>query len=333
MDKKSILQILKRNMNHNQLNLPEDIQFDLQDSTLTMELSHAAVGLEEKTVNMQDNPAAFEIWALGLYAHVLNEIGIILLKAPVRKATSTQSDKNLGHYHRFLYRAMKFSEQFPWFRLDDELNHTVAQLRSDLQKIKFVNNLGEAPAGKSNKLESAVESFFAEKDPDLLRKIASDSGVSIGDNPIYRQLPVGLFQEKTSKPTSFFSGGKSAIDLWTYSDSTITIFELKAEQKMVGMVTELFFYANYVYDMFCDINTTFYPQLPKKFKNDRGYSELLSPEGKKIYKNILACFLYNDNQIHPLISKQVLALLNQGLEQIQYSAVSYPLGVIRNILE
>lgn len=225
---------------------------------------------------------------------------------------------------------MKFSGQFPWFQLSPSLREAVTQFQADLNSAKFVNNKGKGAAGINGNPENAVESFFADQHPELLRKIALDAGLSAGDS-FYRQLPVGLFREQIKKENRFFSGTKSAVDLWSCQDDTITIFELKARTTKIGMVSELFFYAQYIYDMFCDVTTSFHPLRPsKKVQNDRGYSHLIGQDGGKIYKNVQACLLYAESHGHPLVTDQVISLLNQGAEHINYKSLPYPPGVLRD---
>lgn len=267
---------------------------------------------------MQNDAAAFEGWALALYVHLLHENGTIILDAPI--SAHAEFDAKRGHFYRFLYRALRFSEQFPWFRLAPELSEVIAEFQKELESASFVNNFPKGDAGESGTLENAVEAQLAKRS-DLLQRLASAAGRPIGETTIYRQLPVGLFREVAAAKNSVFSGGKSAVDLWTCDGNTISIFELKAHNKMIGMVTELFFYANYVYDMFCTGGiTTFRPSRGKG--EHRGYGALLS-YGDKIHQRIQAFFLYDGDQIHPLISEEVVAVLNQGSEQIRYARLSY----------
>lgn len=326
MYKKEMIENLRKNLNNQHLNLPKDIGFTEQEGTLTMELTADAIGLGKKPKNMQDDSAAFEGWALALYAHLPDpKETMIILKAPIPE--SVPSDMGLGHYNRFLYRALRFSEQFrSWFQLAPELSVAAARLKAELGSAKFVNNFPEYGAGERGTLENKVEALLA-GDNGLLRSIASAADCTIGGNPIFRQLPVGLFREEKSNSTHFFSGGKSAIDLWTECGDTISIFELKAQNKKIGMVTELYFYANYIYDMFCRGGCpSFLPSIGKE--QHRGYSALLGSDGEKIHEHVQAFFLYDDNHIHPLISEEVVNILNQGAEQIQYARLSYGLESI-----
>lgn len=322
MDKKEILKRLQENLNDSNLKLPRTINFAERDGAVTITLNKKAIGFDENPYNMQSDAAAFEGWALALYVHLLHEKGTITLHAPV--PAYRKFDEKYGHFYRFLYRVLRFSEQFPWFRPAPELREVVTEFRKELESASFVNNFPKGEAGESGTLENAVEAQMS-KQNDLLQKLASAVGQPIGENPIYRQLPVGLFRETVADKNRVFSGGKSAIDLWTCDGNRISVFELKAHNKMIGMVTELFFYANYVYDMFCIGGLPGF--CPSKGRGEyRGYGALL-PHGDKIHQRVQAFFLYDGNQIHPLISEEVVTVLNRGSEQIQYARLSYELEI------
>ena len=62
---------------------------------------------------------------------------------------------------------------------------------------------------------------------------------------IYHQLPVGVKQDGIS----FFAGSKAAIDLWGMNENELTIIELKYENELVGIISELFFYASLMRDI------------------------------------------------------------------------------------
>lgn len=325
-DGKEILKHLKDKSGwHTQNRALNNIFFSMQEdnASITIELNTKSVGM-----NMQNDSAAFEGWALALYVYLLDMNGTIILKAPAVEANITQSETIIRHYRRFLYRAMKFQEQFPWFQLDEKLAGNVLQFKEELKNTRFVNNIGNGSAGINGQLENMVEAMLADKNTNALLKIASTAGYQIGANKINRQLPVGLFKEKANEANRFFPGGKSAIDLWTQNESTISIFELKTQNKMIGMVTELFFYANYIYDMFCDDSTSFNPMARHGNKNNRGYEDLLSVDGHKIKNKVQAFFLYDNDQIHPLISMKTVDVLNQGTKKIQYALLPYNLNIL-----
>lgn len=138
---------------------------------------------------------------------------------------------------------------------------------------------------------------------------------------LFRQLPVGLFKGKKEAKNSLFTGGKSAIDLWAIDEEQIAIFEIKTRNKMVGIISELFFYSNYVNDVFVkDNRITFYKGYNLDTDIDiRGYN-LLNQNNKN---RLIAAYFLTD-ALHPLINKQVIDLLNESKEKkIKYGSISY----------
>ena len=156
--------------------------------------------------------------------------------------------------------------------------------------IGWMIDLGTPKCNKSgcdndaNNNENKVEAEFANKG---IRKFILED-TDIGDNEVYRQLPVGLFRMKAgrtkgtyncSKDTMVFTGGESAIDLWTWQDKSFKVIELKTENPMIGIITEIFFYSNYMYDFLIrewkkDVGFKLNEQYLKN-KDDRGYSNCL----------------------------------------------------------
>ena len=152
-----------------------------------------------------------------------------------------------------------------------------------------------------------MESIFAEKGIPEYSK-----------NPIFRQLPVGLFKNEISDNNMVFIGGKAAIDLWTWKDSEFVVIELKADKekkkKMAGIITEIFFYSNYMRDLLCrniftlnrDTNTF-----------ERGYENIVNGSFDKITGVMLA------NVYHPIINEAFLNVLNNNNCEIQYEKTTY----------
>lgn len=137
---------------------------------------------------------------------------------------------------------------------------------------------------------------------------------------LYRQLSVGLFEESVKKENAFFTGGNSAIDLWAIDDEYIAIFELKTNRKMIGIITELFFYSQFVNDIFVKCKNIQPADLDDK---ESGYYYLASEETSK--KKIKAYFLTNG--LHPLITNEVIEVLNNGINGkdnvISYDSIEY----------
>ena len=72
-----------------------------------------------------------------------------------------------------------------------------------------------------------------------------DRGAIVG-----RQLPVSLFEGTKLNTNGVFTWGKSAGDIWALDGVSINVYELKVNNPMVGIITEIFFYSNYIHDVF-----------------------------------------------------------------------------------
>ena len=251
------------------IDFPGQIRFSRDGNDIRMTLCGKAIGLAadgETPLNMQDNDAAFEAWALILHTYCGASVQLTLdsnVELPDSDGILLSGDKSYtyGHYNRFLYRVMKFRKQLcSWFEiLDERLTTAVDQFERALQEYAFCNNSPLAEATEyPSKQEPAVEAAFSRADQTIFAELAEAQGFEV--SKLYRQLPVCLFQtESKAKPspqTSVFVGKGAAIDLWALTDSDIVIYELKTNNEMVGIITELMFYANYVYDMFVNRENT-----------------------------------------------------------------------------
>lgn len=299
-----------------------------------MSLSLAAIGKDQhKLLNMQDNAAAFEGWAAAIYAHYLVSINgkdsvkrKIILGLQEKLDDVQNADENQGHYNRFLYRAMKFSEEYSeWIELDSNLQDTVEYFKKWYEKENLINNepskkriLNPPESPENPSTESKVELFFTnETNLNIRKKLLYTANMQT--EKLYRQLPVGLFERVVNKRNSVFTGGKSAIDLWAIDDEYIALFELKTNNKMIGIITELFFYSEYVNDVFIRRNNI---HCAKSEDKDSDYYNLTTDETAK--KKIKAFFL--TNELHPLITKEVIELLNvNNNDVIKYADIKYDL--------
>lgn len=352
-----LVQMLKKSVSNDEgnptgISLPEirnpnNIRFlhQINGNTIIIriKLGRCAIGLavsEEETtkqpLNMQENAAAFEAWALifrshrptGHDIHVCLDIDDNALPLPFQ----SEKDIILGrtpHFYRFLYRVMKFTEQYKWFSVEsDTLSHAVSQFKLFLSNRRFSNNAPTGPACNiPGNIEGQVEAFLGSNGEDganHLLTLTAAKGISIGS--VYRQLPVGLFQgDAPNADNSVFTANHSAIDLWSLSagGNRIVLYELKANNKMVGIITELMFYANYMYDMFVSHNsfTPVKPDLKLDLEKARGYPLLLSAKHLQgIYAFMLA------DKLHPLVGSRVLAEMNSGVlnNKITYGCIEYP---------
>ena len=290
------------------------------------------------TVNMQKDEASFEGWALAVYTHFVKDkfsdckIGLELSQddyAKIAKNSDFLNDGKNGHINRFLYRALRFSDQYDWFVLSGRLYDKIMEFKEYLHKDDnvFINN---SPKSSPNGEETCeVSNHMSEKTVEklIVKQIRTDEvwkKYVVSDGVIFRQLPVGLFKyngkNKVQSKDQIFTGGSSAVDLWSCKDESIlNIFELKYNKPMIGMLTEIFFYCNYARDMY-SINGM------KNFKcnedcNIRGYSKIR----KKNFKVIRGYLLYDEGHLHPLITNKLIDDMNKNKAGIEYAKIAYML--------
>lgn len=297
--------------------IPKNIRFypGEDEQIVVMELQPRAIGAAPKeNWNMQTDDAAFEAWALLIHAHCDCVRQVVL--------TVSSMPRNLpyrGHYGRFVYRAMKFQEQFAeWFSLSPELEGIVEKFQEYLAVHRFCNNVPSGEAGENDHLENQIEALFAQEQTPLLANLCREHGLLLEEPcQFFRQLPVGLFEEQVSEETRVFTGGKSAIDLWTTAGENIVLFELKANNRKVGILSEVMFYANYLTDMFL-VQNTFIPQkLPAGKKPCRGYDRLVSHFFRRV------CAVMLTDGLHSLITPEVLQEMNRNAGPIQFYDLRY----------
>ena len=229
---------------------PNSIDLDYSKSPkLVMTLTQEAAGFSNP-INMQDTRACFEAWCLIIKAKTSNSgLEIELDVDGITVASYPGGKPANGHLGRFLYRILKFSEQYAgWFQLSPILDNLKNKFKTYLDSHTFVTS---APSGAPKKaianynLESYVECLFCDSISAQKDILGLSSGTTID-----RQLPVSLFDATKSNTTGVFTGGKSAIDFWAVDGDTINVYELKSDNPMVGIITEVFFYSNYVHDVF-----------------------------------------------------------------------------------
>lgn len=232
-----------------------------------------------------------------------------------------------GHFGRFLYRILKFKEQYgTWFFLSDELEDMRKNFADFLSSGKFVNNEPSKEAEDDEDAlgtEGYVEKRFCDDDS-LGKLILGFSGENVVIN---RQLPVGLFKGEKSDGTAVFTGKKSAIDFWLLYNNELNIYELKANNKMVGILTEIFFYSNYMRDVYWhnSLETKQNVRICNTQKTDRSYNKLCN--GIKNITKITGCILADE--FHPLITDAVISIMNHnGTEnELQYDKKQYDLNI------
>lgn len=233
---------------------PKSIELAYTSPKLVMTLTKEAAGFSNP-INMQDTRACFEAWCLIIKAKTEEQkkepkLEIVL---DVKEITVADYDGKLpknGHWGRFLYRILKFSEQYKdWFKLSHDLGEIKEKFKNYLDSNKFVTSAPDKEPKEdiaNYNLESYVEYLFCDSisaQKDILNLPSRTT--------IDRQLPVSLFEgTKPSTTNVVFTRGKSAIDFWAVDGDTINVYELKSDNPMVGIITEIFFYSNYVHDVF-----------------------------------------------------------------------------------
>ena len=273
MDKTNV-DVLKKDLGININAFPKEISLDYNGkrNKLKMTLTQAAAGFLKKGkhyINMQEDSACFEAWCLIIKAQTktsnhgfeieLDVDGITGTSYPTKKNDSRQPAN--GHLGRFLYRILKFSEQYnEWFKLSQTLEKSKDKFKEYLYNNNFETNAPSKEAETDldkllNKgLESYVEQLLVDtgNNKTKILKLSSESAI------VGRQLPVGLYEGTKAKDNVVFTGGSSAADFWAVDGDTIKVYELKSKNPMVGIITEIFFYSNYVYDVFIEKGNKMY---------------------------------------------------------------------------
>lgn len=232
---------------------PKSIGLAYTSPKLVMTLTQDAAGFSNP-INMQDTRACFEAWCLIIKAKTSNPgLEIELDVDGITVASYLGGKPANGHLGRFLYRILKFSEQYKeWFKLSSTLEVLKDNFKNylALPGVKFVTSAPGNEASDNlddlkNNLESYIEYVFWDSYRAQRDILKLDRGAIVG-----RQLPVSLFEGSSVTGNEVFTRQKSAIDFWALDGDTINVYELKINNPMVGIITEIFFYSNYVHDVF-----------------------------------------------------------------------------------
>lgn len=288
------------------IKLPKYISFIIQETTTTLQIyiqeqvgecNGREVVLNATCNNMQSDNAAFEGWAICLKAWLPEHIERVCLKwdSPNDKF---MTPNNKQHYNRFLYRALRFSQQYSWFSIDVNNKWEVESFKEELYSLQN-NCYSKEPDLKGNleKLsETSVEYLLANNLSDQM-KAYFDLDI------IDRQFPVGVKRQGKQ----FFTGGMSAIDLWGMKDDILSIIELKynggeTKNKKVGIISELFMYSNIMRDIISGIIVQ--PEATPKKNEETFYLRHQS-------FHTLKAFMFSD-EYHPLVdNEKVFEILNR----------------------
>ncbi len=298
--------------------LPEGIKFILDGTCL-----HICLSSKGLTDNMQKNHCAFEGWAICLKANYPEHINKVIIEWKPLDAASL-SDTEQGHYNRFLYRALKFKENYPnWVELNPEVGEDFASEISHWV-LNYPLGISHEPTSSNPESESRLERRLLPKMKDYF---------DIADH----QLPVGLFYEKVSESTSKTPRQGSQIDLWAYrkgrysSKGCLFIFELKNNRnRSVGILSELMFYTNVMKD-FVDRRINYPTEFLTQKKHFRSSGALYDVVSKKEVVEIQGILLAE--HLHPFISWKALELLkssNSSRVHFRAMKISELLWIISN---
>lgn len=252
---------------------------------------------------MQDDKSAFEGWIIAIKALVLS-IKQVRLTWEIPTDTSEQE-----HYNRFLYRVIQFSGMYSWFTISDpDMLHEIENFKKKMGEDLVINYpTSDKKSSKSEThYEDIIESLFVNKYSHLLFQ-------KTGVDKINQQLPVGVFRKSIGTNNRLFTGQKSAIDLWGVNEKreALYIFELKYDNKGVGIISELFFYLCIMNEIFLKQNSIIKYTDEAKGVTYRGLDQLY---GKK-FDCIKGYFL--TDELHPLVNNPaVIDLFNQGLAKL-----------------
>lgn len=315
------------------MELPEGMLFEIDTN---LKRINVTLGKDASVKNMQEDGAAFEGWILALKSKPKLKDYTVYLDADDefekygKYKNEEGKEPNRGTYNRCLYRLNRFRKQFGGFvTLSDKLKKLSDTLyidgtEEDMKSIELIVNRPKGNAGVNSNPEIMMEALFSSIPDDLLRKTELIIGNTM-DDKLYRQLPVGIFKksctEKCETECKIFTAGHAAIDLWSISrdNKDLCIYELKkegkSENKKVGIVSELFFYANLMYDLYCVKDNNF--DVAKKGASGRGFKKILGAKDK--ISKIHAFFLVE--KLHKEI-QGVLPMLNSNTK-IEYDLITY----------
>jgi hypothetical protein len=268
------------------------MDFEIQGGVLTITLSEKGV-----TGNMQDNPSAFEGWALCIKAwlpELVRKVCIEFDEVYIERGAKISPEYR--HYMRFLYRLWKFVGTFDW---------------ATTNSYKFDNcNLGgwvvNVPKTKAKK-KAEKENDEAQLERDYVNKHKSEF------DAMNHQLPVGVFKSGVAEGNRIMTRG--ALDIWAIKGDELSVFELKKDgNSKIGILSELMFYCNIMDDLMTHrINYTDDAQKC----TFRGFEKLYYSYKNRTINIINGVFL--TNKPHPLISDAVIELMNTNSVRIKYS--------------
>lgn len=311
MKKEEILKELKKITSNKDLRFPEALDIESNDGVLSLTMT--TNGLKE---NMQENPAAFEGWAIAIKAiapDLAKEVHIKWHGMGLKQGTE------YNHYRRFLYRVIRFKESYDWAHympLDTEAENDKNIISSELSD--WVVNY---PDSESQKEASKAEATLERQLKNYLSKHLKH---------VDHQLPMGLFHSCKKSANERAPRQGSQIDLWSILDDTFTVYELKNDDnRKVGIISELMFYVNVIKDL-SEGRLHFDSQAYKStYRNFKAVYEAIS---SKSIRTVEGVFLTND--LHSMLKlggSNLFSLLNNNTRNINYKQMGFKISEIFDI--
>lgn len=305
MDKEEIFKKLK--LYHKSLRKPEYLYIESDNGVLTLSMDEKGL-----TANMQNNEASFEGWSIAIKA-VIPEIAE---KVVIKWAAKNIESENL-HYVRFLYRLIRFIESYDWvsFECLDK------KARNDYERIK-----DEISDWVVNYPSKGAKETAIHKEARLERLLNS-----ILPGTHNQQLPVGLFFKEVSTYQERTPRRGSQIDLWSVEGNSFTVYELKKDDnRKVGIISELMFYANVIKDLSLDI---IHYGTGAETSEERNFDSVYKVMSEKIISKVKGVFLTNN--LHPLLNiekKKLFEILNGNNREIEYQQMGFKVSEIYTIV-
>ena len=297
MNKKLIKELLTKVMPNADIPSSYGYIYDKEIKNLTL-----LVKIKGLKVNMQNDEASFDSWAIALKYHLREYIETITIDW---ERDFSNGEDGILHYNRFVYRLAKFVQTYSWA-------HTAKPIPAIPTTLYC--NIGREKAASIDKHSPESEGW-------LECKYVMDHSMEY--DVINHQFPVGIFYEKVSRTTHYTTGGKSAIDIWAIKNDCLSIFELKEpKNKPLGIISELMFYTNILDDILS--HRIMYEEsknVEYAVKHDiRGFKKFHEAYEKGTINKIESIFLANN--LHPLLSNGLIDFINDS-PRWKYKNISF----------
>ena len=295
--------------------------------------------IKNTTENMQEDTADFESIIISIWSVDRSKT----IKLTFEKYVEEHDESARLHYMRFLYRVMRFRERYKdkGFILDDDDN--VAEIdrfeklyKDALENGKLWITKPQTQSGlkgydkdsdtiiSKEVTENHLEKWFVFQSqkkqlPEQMRK-------AFGNNRLYDQLPCGMFINEVSSSTRLFNAGY--FDLWGVNDrNELCVFELKKENnKKLGIISELFFYAMVMKDM----KKASKGKYSRIRVNHRGFKSFVENEKDEVINAFFLVPELHSFLENPERKKEFIKVLNEPNDGIKFGLITFDPKTIIN---